>query len=274
MNDRGLIGAITDTMAQFTGERIRPHTWVVLQEIKSGNWGIGGDALGLTDVRAIQSDTADGIDGRGDRRPYTDRAILARRDRVGRSARQTASMTPAEADPWGLGLSYGTVRLTRRRRNGPPLRLGSSPRCLRSRIGRQSPSSTSGRRRWSACWPSRSSTSPCSWPPRSNRYTVIAALESLGYEYRGDAGGDGGLVFVLDVRPRVRVAHLHVIAHGDPQWDRYLAFVERLRTDPEAVCRLRRRQATTGYAHPHGRKAYTHSKSDIVHHLVPRARSG
>jgi 4-oxalocrotonate tautomerase len=51
-----LIAAITDAMAQFTGERIRPHTWVVLQEIKSGNWGIGGDALGLTDVRAIQSD--------------------------------------------------------------------------------------------------------------------------------------------------------------------------------------------------------------------------
>jgi 4-oxalocrotonate tautomerase len=37
------------------GESIRPHTWVVLEEIKSGNWGIGGTALGLADVHAIQA---------------------------------------------------------------------------------------------------------------------------------------------------------------------------------------------------------------------------
>ena len=29
--------------------------WVVLEEIKSGSWGIGGSALGLTDVRALQA---------------------------------------------------------------------------------------------------------------------------------------------------------------------------------------------------------------------------
>jgi 4-oxalocrotonate tautomerase len=38
-----------------TGERIVPHTWVVLDEIRSGSWGIGGSALGLTDVRALQA---------------------------------------------------------------------------------------------------------------------------------------------------------------------------------------------------------------------------
>jgi hypothetical protein len=37
------------------GKSIRPHTWVVLEEIKSGNWGIGGTALGLADVHAIQA---------------------------------------------------------------------------------------------------------------------------------------------------------------------------------------------------------------------------
>ena len=42
-------------MVTFTGERVRPHTWVVLEEIKSGSWGIGGSALGLTDVRALQA---------------------------------------------------------------------------------------------------------------------------------------------------------------------------------------------------------------------------
>ena len=51
----GIIGAVTDAMVAFTGESIRSHTWVVLEEIKSGNWGIGGTALGLADVHAIQA---------------------------------------------------------------------------------------------------------------------------------------------------------------------------------------------------------------------------
>jgi 4-oxalocrotonate tautomerase len=59
-----LITAVTDTMVRFTGESIRPHTWVVLQEVKSGNWGIGGNALGLADVRALQAETPDPPDPR------------------------------------------------------------------------------------------------------------------------------------------------------------------------------------------------------------------
>lgn len=50
-----IISAVTDTVASFTGEAIRPHTWVLLEEIKSGNWGVGGTALGLADVRALQA---------------------------------------------------------------------------------------------------------------------------------------------------------------------------------------------------------------------------
>ena len=56
----GIIEAVTDAMVSFTGESIRPHTWVVLEEIKSGDWGIGGSALGLTDVHALQAPAADG----------------------------------------------------------------------------------------------------------------------------------------------------------------------------------------------------------------------
>lgn len=54
----GIIRAITDTMVSFTGEKLRPYTWVVLQEVRSGNWGIGGNALGLPDVRALQEANA------------------------------------------------------------------------------------------------------------------------------------------------------------------------------------------------------------------------
>jgi 4-oxalocrotonate tautomerase len=50
-----IISAVTNTIVSFTGEAIRPHTWVLLDEIKSGNWGIGGTALGLADVRALHA---------------------------------------------------------------------------------------------------------------------------------------------------------------------------------------------------------------------------
>ena len=51
----GIIAAVTDAMVAFTGESIRPHTWVVLEEVKSGSWVIGGSALGLADVRELQA---------------------------------------------------------------------------------------------------------------------------------------------------------------------------------------------------------------------------
>ena len=51
----GIIEAVTDAMVTFTGDSVRPHTWVVLEEIKSGSWGIGGSALGLADVRPLQA---------------------------------------------------------------------------------------------------------------------------------------------------------------------------------------------------------------------------
>ncbi len=50
-----IIKAMTDTMVSFSGENLRSATWVVIHEVKSGSWGIGGQALGLQDVRKLQS---------------------------------------------------------------------------------------------------------------------------------------------------------------------------------------------------------------------------
>jgi len=49
-----VIQKITDVMVSFSGESLRQATWVVVQEVESGNWGVGGNALGLDDIRAIQ----------------------------------------------------------------------------------------------------------------------------------------------------------------------------------------------------------------------------
>jgi 4-oxalocrotonate tautomerase len=50
-----MIQEITDVVVSFAGENLRQATWVVVQEVKSGNWGVGGKALGLNDIRAIQA---------------------------------------------------------------------------------------------------------------------------------------------------------------------------------------------------------------------------
>jgi 4-oxalocrotonate tautomerase len=50
-----LIQRITDAVATVTSEKLRDVTWVIVNEVKSGNWGVGGNALGLEDVRKIIS---------------------------------------------------------------------------------------------------------------------------------------------------------------------------------------------------------------------------
>jgi len=48
-----LISKLTDAMVAVEGEHIRPVTWVVLEEVLSGDWAIGGNALSTSDVQAL-----------------------------------------------------------------------------------------------------------------------------------------------------------------------------------------------------------------------------
>jgi GrpB-like predicted nucleotidyltransferase (UPF0157 family)/transposase len=54
-------------------------------------------------------------------------------------------------------------------------------------------------------------------------------LRGLGYLYRGDAGGDGGHLFVRESSPEARTHHLHVVEVNDPQWRQWLLFRDMLR---------------------------------------------
>ncbi len=49
-----LIHDITEAAIPYVGEVARGNTWVLIEEIKSGLWGIGGTAFGLADLRTIQ----------------------------------------------------------------------------------------------------------------------------------------------------------------------------------------------------------------------------
>jgi 4-oxalocrotonate tautomerase len=55
---REMIRKITDTMVEIEGESLRPVTWVVVEEVRSGDWGIGGDGLTTEDVKALQKQSS------------------------------------------------------------------------------------------------------------------------------------------------------------------------------------------------------------------------
>jgi 4-oxalocrotonate tautomerase len=50
---REMIAKLTDTMVEIEGENMRGVTWVVVEEVKSGDWGIGGNALTTEAVRSL-----------------------------------------------------------------------------------------------------------------------------------------------------------------------------------------------------------------------------
>jgi 4-oxalocrotonate tautomerase len=50
---RQMIEKLTDTMVEIEGENMRGVTWVVIDEVKSGDWGIGGPSLTTEAVHAL-----------------------------------------------------------------------------------------------------------------------------------------------------------------------------------------------------------------------------
>jgi 4-oxalocrotonate tautomerase len=48
-----LITKLTDVMVSVEGENFRPVTWVTIEEVHSGEWGIGGRPMTTEAVRAI-----------------------------------------------------------------------------------------------------------------------------------------------------------------------------------------------------------------------------
>lgn len=48
-----MIAKVTDTMVGIEGEALRGVTWVRVQEVAQGAWGIGGNCLTAADVHAL-----------------------------------------------------------------------------------------------------------------------------------------------------------------------------------------------------------------------------
>lgn len=50
---RRIVEELTDAMVAIEGEAMRQVTWVVVEEVRSGDWGIAGKPLTTQDVRAL-----------------------------------------------------------------------------------------------------------------------------------------------------------------------------------------------------------------------------
>lgn len=107
--------------------------------------------------------------------------------------------------------------------------------------------------------------------PGADADRLAKALAPLGYDFVGDTGDRGGLLFVLESRPGHVLAHLHAIADGDEQWRRYLELRDLLRTDPAA--RAGYAELKHGLAARYGqdRAGYTDAKTDFIGGLLDRA---
>ena len=53
-----MIRKLTETMVSIEGESLRPYTTVVVEEIRSGDWGVGGDALTTEAVKSLMAGSA------------------------------------------------------------------------------------------------------------------------------------------------------------------------------------------------------------------------
>jgi 4-oxalocrotonate tautomerase len=48
-----MVRKLTDAMVSIEGENMRPVTWVIVEEVKSGNWGMGGKPITSADVKEL-----------------------------------------------------------------------------------------------------------------------------------------------------------------------------------------------------------------------------
>lgn len=93
---------------------------------------------------------------------------------------------------------------------------------------------------------------------------IESSLAAIGLKYRGDKGDQGGRLFVRESDPEVRTHHVHVYFAGAPEWNLYLVFRDRLRSDPalrDAYAALKRELAQL---YEDNRFAYLAGKTDFV----------
>jgi GrpB-like predicted nucleotidyltransferase (UPF0157 family) len=102
---------------------------------------------------------------------------------------------------------------------------------------------------------------------------LVPILENLGYIYRGDAGEDGGHLFVYEIAPDVRSVHVHAVDYQGRQWREYLAFRDTLNRDLGARRRYEQVKEELVAKHGLNRTYYTSGKQDVVLEILKSVES-
>jgi 4-oxalocrotonate tautomerase len=48
-----IVRRLTDAMVEIEGENLRPVTWCIVEEVTSGDWGVGGRPMHTADVKTM-----------------------------------------------------------------------------------------------------------------------------------------------------------------------------------------------------------------------------
>ena len=55
---RQIVEGVTEAMIAIEGEGLRGVTWVLVEEVRSGDWGIGGRAITTEDIQTLAAGVA------------------------------------------------------------------------------------------------------------------------------------------------------------------------------------------------------------------------
>ena len=97
----------------------------------------------------------------------------------------------------------------------------------------------------------------------------VQPLESLGYEYRGDAGIPDRYYFR---KGNPRSHHLHMVEHGSEFWERHLRFRDLLRERPAVAREYAALKKELAVQYRTDRLAYTEAKTPFIESALARER--
>jgi GrpB-like predicted nucleotidyltransferase (UPF0157 family) len=104
-------------------------------------------------------------------------------------------------------------------------------------------------------------------PSATNEDDCLSRLAALDYEYRGDAGLQGGHLFIRTTG-NVRTHHIHVVPLQGRQWRNYLRFRDLLQADQKTREDYATEKRALALEFSDDRESYTRAKDRIVRILL------
>ena len=99
---------------------------------------------------------------------------------------------------------------------------------------------------------------------------VIYALAKIGYHHEGDLGIEGREAFKYDGKEHLRKHHLYVCARDCSELKRHIAFLDYLRSHPEAVREYSRIKEEGARLYPDDMDKYIEYKSPLIQQIYEK----